>query len=600
VTSAAGSQTLTLTAAVTAAGSDAVNEGQVQFSVDGQTASAYVQAGSATALVNLPNGIAPGQYAIAALYTDGMGADFRGGSGSGVLTVLAPPAPRPLPTTTVVTASVNPWLAGESLTLTALVNPTAGSGTPTGNVLFLDGSTVLGTAALDGGVATFTTTALTAGSHVLSAAYGGDANYSTSTTTDLAEIITNPAPLVSSLAVASVAEGSAGFTLAINGSDFVSGATVTYNGSPLTVSVASSTQVQVVVPPALLVDEGMARITITNPGPGGGASLPQTFTISDAPLTAHVSTLSVAGNKQFSGVVTTFSDGDPMASAADFTAIITWDNGTASLGTIAGSTGTFTVSGTHKFGAFSNAHTVTVAIYDKGGSTVTVTDSVIDPGKPAALTVVAGAGQTATVGQAYAPLQARVTDSHGNPVAGIGVTFRAPTRGASGSWDGRATAVVVTDTNGLATAPTFTADTRAGAFVVTASIRGIRSARFDLTNTAAAVAQITALAGTPQSAKVGATFSTVLDVRVTDSYGNPVAGVAVTFTVSSGSGASGTFAGDFTTGMVETNEFGLATATSVRAIGRRGRFTVTADVVGLPDAAVFDLSIDTGRNWAGQ
>jgi hypothetical protein len=37
------------------------------------------------------------------------------------------------------------------------------------------------------------------------------------------------------------------------------------------------------------------------------------------------------------------------------------------------------VSGSHHFGTFPNAHQVTVAIYDRGGSTVTVTDIVIDP-----------------------------------------------------------------------------------------------------------------------------------------------------------------------------------------------------------------------------
>src|SRR5262249_830570 len=34
-------------------------------------------------------------------------------------------------------------------------------------------------------------------------------------------------------------------------------------------------------------------------------------------------------------------------------------------------------------GAFTNAHTVTVTIFDKGGNTVTVTDNIIDPPAPA-------------------------------------------------------------------------------------------------------------------------------------------------------------------------------------------------------------------------
>src|SRR5262249_21089141 len=36
----------------------------------------------------------------------------------------------------------------------------------------------------------------------------------------------------------------------------------------------------------------------------------------------------------------------------------------------------------HNFGAFPNAHTITVTITDRGGSTATVTDTVIDPVPP--------------------------------------------------------------------------------------------------------------------------------------------------------------------------------------------------------------------------
>ena len=52
------------------------------------------------------------------------------------------------------------------------------NGTPTGSVTYLDGDTVLGTAALDAnGHATFTTAALMLGSQTITAIYGGDATY---------------------------------------------------------------------------------------------------------------------------------------------------------------------------------------------------------------------------------------------------------------------------------------------------------------------------------------------------------------------------------------------------------------------------------------
>jgi hypothetical protein len=88
-------------------------------------------------------------------------------------------------TTTVLASSINPSVSGQAVTLTATVSATApGAGTPTGTVTFADqasGST-LGTATLDGnGLATFSATNLSVGSHTLTASYGGDSNFATST-----------------------------------------------------------------------------------------------------------------------------------------------------------------------------------------------------------------------------------------------------------------------------------------------------------------------------------------------------------------------------------------------------------------------------------
>ena len=69
--------------------------------------------------------------------------------------------------------------SGQPLTITATVTATApGAGTPTGTVRFLDGSTLLGTGALNGsGVATLTTSALTIGKHTLTVSYLGDPSF---------------------------------------------------------------------------------------------------------------------------------------------------------------------------------------------------------------------------------------------------------------------------------------------------------------------------------------------------------------------------------------------------------------------------------------
>jgi hypothetical protein len=81
-------------------------------------------------------------------------------------------------TTANVSSSLNPSTYGQSVTFTTTVtaNP-PGAGTPTGTVTFLDNGTAIGTDALSGGSASFTTTTLPAGPHSISASYCGDANF---------------------------------------------------------------------------------------------------------------------------------------------------------------------------------------------------------------------------------------------------------------------------------------------------------------------------------------------------------------------------------------------------------------------------------------
>jgi hypothetical protein len=67
---------------------------------------------------------------------------------------------------------------GQSVSLTAtLSGSVTGSGTPTGTVAFKDGSKTIGTAQLVNGKALFSTTHLAAGTHTLTAYYGGDGSF---------------------------------------------------------------------------------------------------------------------------------------------------------------------------------------------------------------------------------------------------------------------------------------------------------------------------------------------------------------------------------------------------------------------------------------
>jgi hypothetical protein len=67
---------------------------------------------------------------------------------------------------------------GQSVTLTTTISASvAGLSRPTGTVAFRDGSKTIGTALVANGKAVFTTTQLTAGTHAVTASYGGDTTF---------------------------------------------------------------------------------------------------------------------------------------------------------------------------------------------------------------------------------------------------------------------------------------------------------------------------------------------------------------------------------------------------------------------------------------
>jgi hypothetical protein len=75
-----------------------------------------------------------------------------------------------------------------------------------------------------------------------------------------------PVPFINQpLVPASVAPGSNGFTLTINGTGFASDAVVNWNGSPRATSVISSSTVQAAISAADVAKAGTASVTVTNP-----------------------------------------------------------------------------------------------------------------------------------------------------------------------------------------------------------------------------------------------------------------------------------------------------------------------------------------------
>ncbi|HVI06756.1 MAG TPA: FG-GAP-like repeat-containing protein [Candidatus Binatia bacterium] len=160
------------------------------------------------------------------------------------------------------TANVN-----QSVTFTATVSPQT-SGTPTGTVTFMDGSTQIGSGSLTAGVATFSTSSLAAGAHSITAVYGGDSNFTGSTSSASSLTVTAAGFTLSSSALssASVMPGSSAqstITITPSGGLDPSSVSLTCAASPavtpaVTCSLGSITSGQGV---------GSATLTVSTTGP---------------------------------------------------------------------------------------------------------------------------------------------------------------------------------------------------------------------------------------------------------------------------------------------------------------------------------------------
>jgi adhesin/invasin len=195
-----------------------------------------------------------------------------------------------------------------------------------------------------------------------------------------------------------------------------------------------------------------------------------------------------------------------------------------------------------------------------------------------AITATSGGGQSQVVGMAFAnPLVATVT-SNGTASGTPSVTFTAPaatngTFASTGTNTETDTAVA-----GVATSSVFTAGTAAGAYTVTATTANATTpATFALTNTSGAAANLAISSGNNQMVAVNGAYASLV-AQVTDSDGNGVSGVAMTFTVTAGAtGASGSFTSTSSgTESVNTDANGNATVSDLTANGTTGAFTVVA------------------------
>ena len=162
-------------------------------------------------------GVATCQVALGAAGTNNMVATYAGSTTYATSTGTVSQVVNKAGTTTALGTSRSPERSGTPVTYTATVTATSpGAGTPTGNVVFKDGTTTItctgGNQTLNSsGVATCQVTYGSAAVHSISAVYAGDNNYSTSTSATLTQRVVNSA--VTGLGFANVVAGGASVTL---------------------------------------------------------------------------------------------------------------------------------------------------------------------------------------------------------------------------------------------------------------------------------------------------------------------------------------------------------------------------------------------------
>ena len=325
----------------------------------------------------------------------------------------------------------------------------------------------------------------------------------------------------------------------------------------------------------------------------GGASV--NFALTNTPGTA-ASIAVQAGDNQSATVTLNFS--------TNLAVVVRDANGN----TISGATVTYTSPGSGASGTFGSALTKTATTNATGVATATTFTAnsivgsysiVVTYGTlsvsfnltniaPSSISMSAGSSQSATITTSFGTiLAAKVSDASGTGIAGLVVTFTAPGSGASGLFGSSLTATATTNSSGIATAPSFKANSTAGSYSVTATVAGVGSpASFSLTNDNPAA--ILAQAGSVQQATINTAFPTRLTARVTNGSGVGIAGLTVTFTAAS-SGPSGTFSGSLTTTAV-TNASGDAQASVLTANGNVGAHSVVATVAGVAIGTPFVLT----------
>ncbi len=174
-------QSVTFTATVS--GDFGTPTGSVTFE-DGGSALGVASLDSSGAATFTTADLAFGLNTITAVY--GGNAAYSGSTSPAYNQTVTPAS-----TAITVSSGANPSVFGQAVTFSAAVAAVAPSSAIAsgGTVTFMDGTATLGTAPLSGGVANFTTSALIPGQYAISAVYGGDADFTGSSSSAINQVV---------------------------------------------------------------------------------------------------------------------------------------------------------------------------------------------------------------------------------------------------------------------------------------------------------------------------------------------------------------------------------------------------------------------------
>jgi hypothetical protein len=387
------------------------------------------------------------------------------------------------------------------------------------------------------------------------------------------------------------------------------------DGTTVTTTVTGSAGNFTVSGGHMYTDEGtfIQKVTLTDDAPGtASATLTGTFTVAEADVLEVAGGLSFAATEgtSFTGQVATFiNTGYPGNPASDFTATIDWGDGTTpTTGTVSGSGGFLTVSGSHTY-ADEGTYGTTVTLTDDAPGTASATANGFGIVAEADTLSGSGLSTTATEGSTSSVAVATFSDTGypGNTASDFTATI---------DWgDGTITAGTVSGGNGLFTVSGSHAYADEGSFnpIVTLSDDAPGTASATVTGTAV-VAEADVLVGTGLTVAPteGTTFSATVatfsdtgypsnspsDFTATIDWGD---GTITVGTVSGGDGTAFTVSGthtytdegSFTPIVTLTDDApGTATATATGAAN-----VAEADVL---SGTATSISTTEGNTFSGQ